>query len=220
MAIISIHQLRQHLDAVRNRRALPDDRRRELAEHYAGILEKYGYRREVGNADAFDWLADYFGQWWAGKNGDADYPAAGFMLAGKNGVGKSAALRIFSALFEIEYVTATDVAINFQAMKPEAFWQWIESMQGAPLILDDIANEGTARVYGNAIPFATILDRRYSAFEYSGHPTFFASNIDDSGALRNLYGDAARSRIFAMVGANFVKIGGVDHRIAQREAKA
>ena len=219
MAIISIHQLRQHLDAVQNRRELPEDRRKELAEHYAGILEKYGYRREAGNADAFDWIADYFGQWWAGKNDEADYPALGFMLAGKNGCGKSAALRIFSALFEIEYITATDVAIAFQSLKPDAFWNWIEAMQGAPLILDDIANEGTARVYGNAIPFATILDRRYSAFEYAGHPTFFASNIDDSSQIRNLYGDAARSRIFAMVGANFVKVGGYDHRIASKEPK-
>ena len=219
MAIIRIHQLRQHLDAVQNRRELPTERRKELAEHYRGILEKYGYRREVGNADAFDFLADYFGRWWAGKNDESDYPELGFMLAGKNGCGKSAALRIFSALFELEYITATDIAINFQAMKPEAFWGWIESMQGAPLILDDIANEGAARVYGNAIPFATILDRRYSAFAYNGKPTFFASNIDDSGALRNLYGDAARSRIFAMVGSNFIRIGGYDHRIAAKEQK-
>jgi len=134
-------------------------------------------------------------------------------------IAPSAALRIFSALFEIEYVTATDVAISFQSMKPEAFWNWIESMQSAPLILDDIANEGAARVYGNSIPFATILDRRYSAFAYNNKPTFFASNIDESGAIRSLYGDAARSRIFAMVGKNFIRIGGYDHRIATKEQK-
>ena len=69
MSSVSVLELQSELDRkLQPPIVLPEDRRKELSEHYAKTLAKYGYNRDSDNADAYDFLADYFGQWWAGKN--------------------------------------------------------------------------------------------------------------------------------------------------------
>ena len=219
MAIFTVKTLQDELDARAPEvyATLDEERRKELAAHYATRLEKYGYFREDGNAEAFDFLTDYFGRWWAATREGCEPLHHGFMLYGKNGRGKTAPVRIFAALFGIDFVTATEISVRFQSDRPSAFWNWITDKNGAPLIIDDIANEGAARSFGNAIPMPAIIDIRNETMERDGALTFFTSNIENSAALAERYGDAARSRIFALIGRNFVKVEGYDHRIAKEQ---
>lgn len=188
------------------RRTLAPEKLEEYTEHFKKVLIKYGYTRDVTNAAQFDRLASYMAEYCAGRKGEASRPAKGLFLYGKPGAGKTHAMRIFSGVFEIEFIQVWQLTKAFTADGARAFWDTIDNLHGKDCIIDDIANESAVRRFGNTFPIIDLLAARNAE---NNALTFFTSNADGK-TVSGLYGDFIYSRICGM--CEPLKFDGVDHR--------
>ena len=206
-----------NLDSLKpkERREMDAELRKKYALHYANTLPKFGYNRDADNAEAFDFLCDYFGQWYGATEGKCDYPHKGLFIFGEKGTGKTTAMQIFSGLFEIEIIPIEDFTIAFTRGKEEGFWQFADRFNGERLIIDDVCNEREAKAYGNSIPLPEFFKRREFLWKNKGIHTFFTSNAKNRDEITKLYGDTITSRFLGS--CNFVKMSGSDRRIVARK---
>lgn len=188
--------------------------RQKYAEHFAGVLNKYGYIRDDDNAEAFDLLADYFGQWHGAENGECSLPPKGLFVFGEKGTGKTTAMKIFSGLFQIEELAIEDLTQAFTCGKEQGFWQLANEYRGQHLIIDDICNEHEAKVFGNTIPLPEFLKKREAMWKYDHIYTFYTSNARNRDEITQLYGDTITSRLLGS--CNFIKLNGKDRRIHKK----
>ena len=188
------------------RMTLPPEKLAKYTEHFKGTMAKYGYNRDEYNAAQFDRLAAYFAEYCGAKKGECTRPAKGLFLYGKPGAGKTHAMRIFSGLFEVEFVQVWQLTKVFTADGPRAFWDWCDSLRGKDCIIDDIASESACKAFGNAFPIIDLLAMRNAD---SNALTFFTSNADGQ-KVSSLYGDFIYSRICGM--CEPLKFDGYDHR--------
>lgn len=195
-------------------RRQPDpERMRELVPRMARIMQEAGFQRREDNAAVFDRLADYFATWRGAVDGEWDYPERGLFLYGPTGTGKTTAMRIFSALFQIEIIYIRQLAKAFASNSAGSFWGWIDDLDIQHVIFDDIGNEGIVRHFGQPIPMQAIIDQRDDVFRRRGKLTFFTSNMEKSEYLAEMYGEAFRSRLLGLIGkGNFLKMDGKDNR--------
>ncbi len=196
----------------KERRELPPETRKRYAEHYATVLEKYGYFRDKENAAAFDKIADYFGQWWAAEKEQADYPERGLFIFGAKGAGKSQAMKIFSGLFGIDFIPVWDFAHDYAVGKAEGFWYTADRYRNSHLIVDDLGNEDDIKSFGNQLPMSDFLRKRADYFfdNPRKHFTFFTSDATSRDEIINRYGDTVFSRIVGM--CDFIEFKGHDRR--------
>lgn len=195
----------------KKRKELSPETRAEYAAHYAKTLQKYGYTRDQQNAEAFDKIADYFGRWYAGTAGECSFPKKGLFISGPKGTGKTTALRIFSGLFKINIVPIEDFTIAFTTGKEEAFWQVACEYSHKHLIIDDVCNEQTVKVYGNKIPLPEFFKIREDLWKTEGIYTFYTSNANGRDEITKLYGDTITSRFLGS--CEFIRLAGRDRRI-------
>lgn len=196
----------------KTRRELDPELRRRYAEHYATVLPKLGYNRDKYNADAFDCICDYFGQFYGAGKDQCDYPEKGLFLFGEKGTGKTTAMQIMSGLFGIEIVPVEDMTVAFTCGKEEAFWELVSRFSGQHLIIDDICNEREAKMFGNRLPLPEFLKKRETMWKTRGILTFFTSNARNRNEITELYGDTITSRLLGC--CNFLKLSGPDRRIS------
>ena len=198
----------------KERKELDTETRQRYKEHYATVLEKYGYKRDADNSAAFDFFADYFGQWAGAKREECSYPEKGLFVFGEKGTGKTSALQIFSGLFGIDILSIEDLTRAFTCGKEVSFWSLADEYQFRHLIIDDICNEHEAKVFGNTIPLPELLKKREYAWRYDNIYTFFTSNAKNRDEITRLYGDTITSRFLGS--CNFIQLGGKDRRIRKK----
>lgn len=191
---------------------LDPEKRKFYVKFYTKVLEKYGYHRDKQNASAFDALADYFGQWYAGTEGEASMPEKGLFLFGQKGTGKTKAMLIFSGLFKVEFVTIEELTIAFTTGREEAFWNTANQWRNKNLIIDDVCNEREVKAFGNKIPLPEFFKIREEKWKYEGRYTFFTSNARGREEITQMYGDTITSRLLGS--CNFIKLDGHDRRIS------
>lgn len=214
MAIITLDEIEAEIKRREMRDTPPDpEKMKELTEWYSGVLAKFGLRRTEENAAAYDGLAAYCAKYRGGLDGYWMLPDHGVFLYGPTGTGKTTAMRIFSAIFLVDFIKINQIAINFVSDSAAGFWNWIDGFDKCPLIIDDIGNEEAVKSYGNKLPLPAIIDKRDEAMRRFGVATLFTGNMKSSKPLAEMYGDAFRSRILGMVGSeNFLFMGGKDGR--------
>lgn len=195
----------------KERRELDPEIRAKYSAHYAEKLPLLGYCRDSNNAQAYDFLCDYFAQWYGARNGECDFPDKGIFLFGEKGTGKTTAMQIFSGLFSIEIVPIEDFTIAFTCGKESAFWQLADRYNCECLIIDDVCNEREAKAFGNTIPLPEFFKRREALWRQNRIHTFFTSNAKGRNEITKLYGDTITSRFLGS--CNFVKLSGPDRRI-------
>jgi|GEM_PF-4682142 len=179
----------------KERKEIDSEKRKEYAKYYAGVLERFGYRRDKYNDEAFSEIADYFGRWFAGTHSESSMPEKGMFLFGEKGTGKTTALRIFSALFKIEMIKVEDLTIAYTIGREEAFWKIANNLKYENLIVDDVCNESIVKSFGNALPMPEFLKAREDLWKYNGIFTFYSSNANCRDEITALYGDTITSRI-------------------------
>lgn len=193
------------------RKELSEAKRKEYQRHYALTLEKYCYRRDEQNAVSFDKIADYFGRWYAGENGEASYPKKGLFLFGSKGTGKTTPMLIFSGLFKIDFITIEELTIAYTTSREEGFWNFANEFRYKHLIIDDVCNEREIKVFGNTIPLPEFFKIREENWRFDGVYTFFTSNARGREEITAMYGDTITSRFLGS--CEFIKIDGRDRRI-------
>lgn len=198
----------------KERRELDDEKRKKYADHYAAVLNKYGYNRDDDNAASFDILADYFGRWYAAENGECDFPEKGLFIYGDKGTGKTTSMQMFSGLFGIDIVPIEDFTIAFTRGREDGFWTVADEYKYKRLIIDDVCNEREAKIFGNSIPLPEFFKQREAMWRYDGVHTFFTSNAKGREEITKLYGDMIMSRFLGS--CEFIKLGGKDRRIFKK----
>lgn len=198
----------------KEKRSLDAEKMQQYSKYYAETLPKFGYMRDADNAESYDFLCRYFAEWYGAKQNECDYPRKGLFLFGEKGTGKTTAMKIFSGLFNIEIVPIEDFTIAFTCGKETAFWEFANSFNGQPVIIDDVCNEREAKAFGNTMPLPEFFKRRESAWHDKGIHTFFTSNAKDRNEITKLYGDTITSRFLGS--CHFLKFIGPDRRITRR----
>lgn len=194
------------------RAALSAEDRKRYRTYYLEMFPKLGIRVEKDNREALYMAADFFGEWWAGKNGKADFPERGLFIFGAKGTGKTSVMQRFSALFGVEFISVWDLGITFAAGGMQGFWEEVKSFDNAHLIIDDLGNETAVRSFGNELPMPDLIRHREVLYRAPGPKyTFFTSNFTDRKGVISAYGDTVFSRIAGM--CDFLEFRGRDWRL-------
>ena len=194
------------------RKELDPAKRKEYAEHYATVMqERFGYIRKPVNAEAFDLIADYIGQYRAAMREECDYPKRGLFLFGEKGTGKTTALQLFSGFCDVDYLTVSSLTRVFSLGSFADFWKEVDEYKHRPLIVDDLGCEENHRSFGNEMPIADFIREREILWKEKGVCTFFSSNAKGREDVAKRYGESVCSRILGM--CEFVKFTGNDNRL-------
>ena len=204
---IDLKKITQNLD----KKALPPppvELLKKIQGHYAGTLEKYGYEvcRNVG-------LPHYFAKYFIST--DEKYKslyrpeARGLFLLGNPGTGKTLALEIFSGLFEIEFLTASEIGRVFAVDGEADVWEWMKQYKHSDIVIDELGAERDIKVFGNSGIMIDVLAERYNMFRYYGSRTFFSSNFPRK-TLSEIYGERIISRFEEQ--CIFIAVTGNDRR--------
>lgn len=177
-------------------------------EHYKTILRKYGFDNR--NEKMFNLVARYLAVRNSKREGFTNL-SKGLFLFGGVGTGKTHAMRILSGQFQIEMVTAHELASQYAIGGDKGFIDYVADLQYKELIIDDVGAERELKHFGNAGIIGDYLTKRYELWVYEGKLTHITSNLSEEEFVQR-YGIRNWSRLQEMSG--LIPCIGEDRRTA------
>lgn len=154
---------------------------------FRGVLEKYGYQIDDENRAQVKKAAILLVQ--GGR---------GLLLYGTTGTGKSLLMKMASAYFETEFLTAPEIIREYDSREAKDFWAWFSQYKYKNLILDDLFADREKASYNRASIIPDIIFERENSYRDFGKLTHYTSNCKSPEEIKERYNEKSKSRILGM----------------------